>query len=365
MENLPSHQLQRSSARKYGSIMMILPIALVIALTLGLLGVSDGQAITLESKQSTRIDEPNAVLSDTLYVGLDVPYWPYEYYSGAQIIGHDINLMNALATELGVTVEYIVVPWSTIFDGLINDDYDAVISALSVMPERESIIDYSLPYETYFSPSWSGDLAIAVRQEDDLLRNQINEALLKVRANGTLATIINETNVDLSSAYPDTWATLPDWPVVPTDIETTLVYPDPQGTETIIQVPIGAVSGEIILTYNPLDTDIISSSFSTAGHVFDLDAFEGGNYLPQGYQFNIPIIITLHYTDTDVMGLDENTLQLLFWEVSTVSWIDAACGDYDRHPEDNWLAVPICHLSQFALMGEIAPIYLPIILSNK
>jgi hypothetical protein len=63
--------------------------------------------------------------------------------------------------------------------------------------------------------------------------------------------------------------------------------------------------------------------------------------------------------------LDENTLQLLFWKVSTGNWIDAACGDYDRHPEDNWLAVPICHLSQFALIGEIAPIYLPIISSNK
>jgi hypothetical protein len=334
-----------------------------MALTMGSLGASDSQATTLESKQGSKINKSDVVFSDILLVGVDVPYWPYAYYSGDEIIGHDIDLMTALAVELGVSVEYIVVPWATIFDGLINDDYDAAISALSVMPERELIMDYSLPYESYHSPSWSGDLAIAVRQGDDSLRNQINEALLKVRAAGILATIINETNVDLSKEA-DTWAALPEWPVVPADIETTLVYPDPQGTETVIQVPIGAVADEIVLTYNPLNTDDISSSFSTAGHVFDLDAFEGENHLPQGYQFIVPIVITLHYTDTDVMGLDENTLQLLSREVSTGDWIEAACGDYDRHPEDNWLAVPVCHLSQFALTVENSLLYLPIILSN-
>jgi len=349
MDKSLSRQQGRSTVKKHTSFLAILPITIVMALTMGSLGVGDSRAIALESKQSAGIEAPDAVLSDPLQVGIDVPYWPYEYYSGDQIIGHDIDLMNALATELGVTVEYIVVPWATIFDGLINDDYDAVISALSVMPEREAIIDYSLPYMSYFSPSWSGDVAIAVRQGDDLLRTQINEALLKVRADGTLATIINETNVDLSSAYSDTWAALPDWPVVPADIATTLVYPDPQGTETMIQVPIGAVSGEIVLTYTPSSNDYVPSNFSIAGHVFDLDAYEEENYLPQGYQFISPIIITLHYTDTDVLGFNENLLQLLYWEAPQGNWIEAACGDYDRHPEENWLAAPVCHLSQFAL----------------
>ena len=49
----------------------------------------------------------------------------------------------------------------------------------------------------------------------------------------------------------------------------------------------------------------------------------------------------------------------------TSAWEDAACGAYDRHPDKNWLAVPICHLSQFALFGERDYlIYLPLVLRN-
>jgi hypothetical protein len=61
--------------------------------------------------------------------------------------------------------------------------------------------------------------------------------------------------------------------------------------------------------------------------------------------------------------MDENTLVLWYWNGS--SWEDAACGLYDRHPEENWLAVPICHLSLFALSEEKPTIYLPVILKNQ
>ncbi len=364
MKCLHSYQQKTSNLKVHKSILLILSTALGMALTVGILAVNDSQAITPRSQQTTNIDKPSAILSDTLYVGVDVPYWPYAYYSGTQIIGHDITLMNAIATEISVTVEYITVPWESIFVGLINSDYDAVISALSVTPERESVIDFSLPYESYYSPSWSGNIAIAVREGDNL-RSQINEALLNVRENGTLETIVNDTNVDLSSAYSDTWVTLPDWPEVPTNTETTLVYTDTQGSATIIKIPSGAVSEAIILTYTPLSADIISPGFSIVGHVFDLDAYEEGSFLSQGYQFIVPITITIHYTDTDVVGLDENSLQLLYWEASTENWIDAACGDYDRHPENNWLALPVCHISRFVLNGENYTLHLPIILLNE
>ena len=37
---------------------------------------------------------------------------------------------------------------------------------------------------------------------------------------------------------------------------------------------------------------------------------------------------------------------------------DAACGAYERHPDEKWLAVPICHLSRFGLFGH-SRVYLP------
>jgi hypothetical protein len=97
------------------------------------------------------------------------------------------------------------------------------------------------------------------------------------------------------------------------------------------------------------------------GHAFELDAYRGDLLLP-GLTFSVPVTITLHYTDTDVAGLDEDRLVLEYWNGSTALWEDAACGLYDRYPGANWLAVPICHLSRFALFGKGYMVYLPVVL---
>ncbi len=79
----------------------------------------------------------------------------------------------------------------------------------------------------------------------------------------------------------------------------------------------------------------------------------------------MPATITLHYTETDVIGLDEVSLALERWNAVTSAWEDAACGPYDRHPDENWLAVPVCHLSRFALFGEPEhSVYLPLVPQN-
>ena len=148
---------------------------------------------------------------------------------------------------------------------------------------------------------------------------------------------------------------------VPTDTGSTLVYTDTQGSPTVIQVPAGAVTETTTLVYTPVETATTLSGFAFAGHAFDLDAYRNGVLL-SGFTFSTAVTITIHYTDTDVAGMDESSLVLEHWNGS--AWVDAACGLYDRHPDENWLSVPICHLSQFALFGEQRQVYLPLILRN-
>ena len=80
--------------------------------------------------------------------------------------------------------------------------------------------------------------------------------------------------------------------------------------------------------------------------------------------FSVPVSVTLYYTDTDIAGLDEIMLLLANWNAGLSTWEDAACGPYVRHPDENWLAVPISHLSRFALFGK-HKIYLPIVINNR
>jgi hypothetical protein len=150
--------------------------------------------------------------------------------------------------------------------------------------------------------------------------------------------------------------------VITTSESGSLVYTDKQGNSTTVQVPVGAVTEPLTLSYTPVQTATGPSTFSFAGHAFDLDAYQGDSLL-SGFTFNIPITITMYYSEADVVGLSEHSLMLEYWDGGT--WIDAACGPYERHPDNNWLSVPVCHLSRFALFGkEMQRIYLPLTMRN-
>ncbi|MFC1976189.1 hypothetical protein ACFLXQ_07305 [Chloroflexota bacterium] len=80
-------------------------------------------------------------------------------------------------------------------------------------------------------------------------------------------------------------------------------------------------------------------------------------------EFGQPITIAIEYDEANIGPLDENSLVLRYWDRDQNRWQDAACGDLEHHPDENRLAVPICHLTEFGLFGEPGgqKIYLPLI----
>ncbi len=132
----------------------------------------------------------------------------------------------------------------------------------------------------------------------------------------------------------------------------TLIYTDAEGLTTTVKVPAGAVTDPVNLVYTPLpaSTHPAPDGMRFVGNVFSLDIYLDAVLQP-GYTSNLSITITIHYSDEDVAEIDEETLVLEYWNGET--WEDAACGLYDRHPDENWLAVPICHLSEFSLFNAV------------
>jgi uncharacterized repeat protein (TIGR01451 family) len=149
----------------------------------------------------------------------------------------------------------------------------------------------------------------------------------------------------------------------------TLIYTDTQGLTTTVEAPPNAVTQTITLTYAPIVSPTHATpNLSFAGHAFTLEAYQGGN-LQSGFVFSRPVTVTIHYSAADVAEvMDESNLTLDYWDSS--QWVDAATtctptSTYDRHPDANWLAVPICHLSEFALLGgQEHRVYLPCVLKN-
>ncbi len=80
-------------------------------------------------------------------VATDATYPPFESVeaSGA-IVGFDVDLVRAIAREAGLGVEVINQPFDGILPGLQQGKYDAVISCLTITPERAREVAFTDPY---------------------------------------------------------------------------------------------------------------------------------------------------------------------------------------------------------------------------
>lgn len=81
-----------------------------------------------------------------LTVGTDLPYPPFEYREGGELTGFDVEIMDEIASRIGLETEWVDSPFDTIFTDLANGQFDVVISGATITPEREEEVNFSNPY---------------------------------------------------------------------------------------------------------------------------------------------------------------------------------------------------------------------------
>lgn len=84
-----------------------------------------------------------------LKVGLDANFPPFEYYqeSTKAYTGVDIEIMNALAKEMGYSkVDYVNVSFSKLLNSLNEKQFDVAMGALAITEERKQIVTFANPY---------------------------------------------------------------------------------------------------------------------------------------------------------------------------------------------------------------------------
>ncbi len=82
-----------------------------------------------------------------LKVALSDDYPPMEFRNeNNELVGFDIDLIQALEEEMNVKIEIITAAWDGLFVGLESDKYDMIISATSITPERLENYEQSSPY---------------------------------------------------------------------------------------------------------------------------------------------------------------------------------------------------------------------------
>jgi polar amino acid transport system substrate-binding protein len=82
----------------------------------------------------------------TLTVGTDTPFPPFEIGQPPNISGYDIEIMNAIAEQLGLTAEYTDTGFGTIFRDTANGQFDTAAAASTITKGRENAVDFTDPY---------------------------------------------------------------------------------------------------------------------------------------------------------------------------------------------------------------------------
>ncbi len=77
----------------------------------------------------------------------DCSWPPMEFVNKEkEVVGFDIDMLNAMSREGGYEIEIVNTAWDGIFGGLIAGKYDAICSSVSITEERKANMDFSDPY---------------------------------------------------------------------------------------------------------------------------------------------------------------------------------------------------------------------------
>ena len=80
-------------------------------------------------------------------VGTDAAYAPFESQNEkGEIVGFDIEVVQAIAAKGGFEVKFANTPWEGIFNALAQGDRDLLVSAITITDERRQTMDFTDPY---------------------------------------------------------------------------------------------------------------------------------------------------------------------------------------------------------------------------
>jgi polar amino acid transport system substrate-binding protein len=84
----------------------------------------------------------------TIRVATEAAYPPFEVVDEEtkELVGFDIELMDAIAEKAGFTVEYENTPFDSVLSGISTCQFDAAISAITITADRAKEMSFSNPY---------------------------------------------------------------------------------------------------------------------------------------------------------------------------------------------------------------------------
>ena len=107
-----------------------------------------GVVLALGACSSGQPESLRTLTPGTLRIGTYFVNPPFEYVSNGQRIGFEVDLMNEIARRLALTPVFVDTQWETILQQMQAGQYDVIVGGITITPEREKSLAWSVPYMT-------------------------------------------------------------------------------------------------------------------------------------------------------------------------------------------------------------------------
>lgn len=84
--------------------------------------------------------------ADTLIVGTNAEFPPFEYIEQGQIVGFDVDLMNEISKLTGKKVEFKNMAFDSLLIAMQTGKINCIISGMTATDERRQHVNFSTPY---------------------------------------------------------------------------------------------------------------------------------------------------------------------------------------------------------------------------
>src|ERR1700728_4183957 len=87
--------------------------------------------------------KPGVLLIGTYFVNP-----PFEFVSGQERVGFEVDLMKEIARRLDLEPEFVNTQWEVILHEMQNNLYDCIVGGITITPDRQRLLAWSAPYMT-------------------------------------------------------------------------------------------------------------------------------------------------------------------------------------------------------------------------
>ncbi|MDX1634019.1 MAG: transporter substrate-binding domain-containing protein [Marinobacter sp.] len=127
-------------------------------------------------------------------IAFDVPYEPFEYKTPeGELTGFEVELAEAMCEELKAECTFVIQAWDGMIPGLLARKFDAIMSSMSITPERAERVLFSEPY--YNTPgAWFAREDVNVDPTD---MNAMKGKIVGVQRGTTMDAYVTENMGDI------------------------------------------------------------------------------------------------------------------------------------------------------------------------